>query len=116
MGVQFQGFSPETTLRRRSGELNTIAISSPKKECPPAARAIRACNEDTSVDVFVLVDQKGNVVLAEAIGGHVLLRAAAAVGAKKWKFPPLVIDGNSMNQSGMVKISFEEGPDILQNE
>lgn len=114
--IQFEGYSDEKTLRYGYGELRSKATSSPDKKCPPAARAVRACDENTSVDVFILVDQTGSVVFGEAIAAHPLLKAAAAAGVKEWKFPPLVIDGNSMNQSGMVKISFEEGPDILSNE
>lgn len=114
--VQFEGFRPESTIRHSGTDLMRGVIDPIAKACPPAARAVRACSDDTKVEVYVLVDHKGDVAFASAINAHPLLRAAAAVGVKTWKFIPKSIDGNSMNQSGIVIISFEEGPGISSNE
>ena len=50
---------------------------------PPAALAVRAYGV---VQVGILVDSEGQVVSAESITGHPLLRAAARTSASKWTF------------------------------
>lgn len=52
---------------------------------PPAARAVRATGQIT---VGVVVNRDGNVVCANSVTGHPLLKAAVANAAKEWKFEP----------------------------
>ncbi len=114
--VQFEGFTASTTIRHGGVDLMREVMDPIAKACPPAARAVRICSDDTRVEVFTLIDRNGDVVFASAMNAHPLLRAAAAEGVKTWKFIPKTIDGNSMNQSGIVIISFEESPGISSNE
>jgi hypothetical protein len=112
--VEFEGFSPEATLRQSASELSAAASDRPEARCPPAARAVRACWDEVTVEVFVLVDATGHVVLAKALNAHPLMRAAAETNAKSWKFPPVKRDGNSMNRSGIANIVFSS-PETIDN-
>ena len=46
-----------------------------------------------SVVVEVVVDEKGIVVSARAMSGHVLLRAAAESAARGWRWNPTILNG-----------------------
>lgn len=113
--VEFEGFDAENTVITSSAEFWSAASHRPKPQCPPAARAVRACTGETPAEVYILVDRDGKVVFAKTIGGHPLIRAAAEVNVKSWKLKPLMVGERSMNRSGIVRITFEEGPDITSN-
>jgi hypothetical protein len=114
--VKFEGFEDDSTVRLDRTELMRAVIDPTPVKCPPAARAVRACSNETSAEVFVLISAKGSVVFSTAINAHPLLRAAAGAGVRKWTFGPHLVDGNSMKRAGIVIISFEEGPGISSNE
>ncbi len=113
--VEFEGFGEESTVTTNSADFWSLATEKPKAQCPPAARAVRACIDGTPAEVYVLVDRQGKVVFAKTIGGHPLIRAAAESNLKGWTIKPLTIGGVSMNRSGIIRIEFGEGPDILTN-
>lgn len=113
--VEFEGFGEDSTVTTNSADFWSLATEKPKAQCPPAARAVRACTDGTSAEVYVLVDRQGKVVFAKTIGGHPLIRAAAEANLKTWTIKPLTIGGVSMNRSGIVRIEFGEGPDIVTN-
>ncbi|HKV33625.1 MAG TPA: energy transducer TonB, partial [Pyrinomonadaceae bacterium] len=60
------------------GVLNGKAISLPKPQYPPIARAAHAAG---TVVVQVLIDENGSVVSAKAVSGHPLLQAVAVAAA-----------------------------------
>src|SRR5512132_2350924 len=72
------------------GVLNGKAISKPQPAYPPIARAAHASG---TVSVQVLVDERGNVVSAQAVSGHPLLRASAEAAARQAKFSPTLLSG-----------------------
>jgi TonB family protein len=86
------------------GVLNGKAISLPKPVYPPVARAAKASG---TVVVQVLVDEDGNVVTAEAISGHPLLKAACVAAARSAKFSPTKLSGQPVKVSGVINYSFE---------
>ncbi len=83
--------------------LNGKAIKLPSPVYPPAAKSVNASGE---VAVQVTVDEKGNVISAEAVSGHPLLRMAAETAALKAKFAPAVSDGKPMPVSGIIIYNF----------
>jgi TonB family protein len=52
---------------------------------PPIAKSARL---EGAVIVLVTIDNEGNVLSAEALSGHPLLRDAAITAARQWKFKP----------------------------
>ncbi len=70
---------------------------------PSAAKAVRASG---TVNVQVLIDEKGNVISASAVTGHPLLRTAAEEAASQSKFSPMVISGRAVKVKGIIVYNF----------
>jgi len=85
------------------GVLNGKARSLPKPAYPAAARAV---NAEGAVSVQVLIDEEGNVISANAVSGHPLLRAAAAEAARGAVFSPTQLMGNPVKVSGVITYNF----------
>lgn len=85
------------------GVLNGKAISLPKAEYPPAGTAVRASG---MVAVQITVDEEGNVISANAVSGHPLLRNSAVTAAREAKFSPTFINGNGVKVTGVLTYNF----------
>ena len=79
------------------------AINLVKPAYPAAARPSRARG---AVTVKVTLDEKGDVISAEAISGDNLLREAAEKAAKKSKFSPEIVDGKPVKITGVIVYNF----------
>ena len=93
--------SPVRTIS--GGVLNGKATSLPKPAYPPIARQVNASG---TVIVQVLVDENGNVVSANAVSGHPLLRPAALAAARQAKFSPTKLSGKPVKVSGVINYQF----------
>ncbi len=85
------------------GVVNGKATSLPAPPYPAAAKAVGAKG---SVSVQVLIDENGNVVSANAVNGHPLLRSAAAGAARRAKFRPTQLSGQPVKVSGVITYVF----------
>lgn len=85
------------------GVLNGKATSLPDPVYPPVAKRVQASG---TVSVQVLVDEKGNVVTAQAVTGHPLLRPAAVAAARQAKFSPTMLSGKPVRVSGVINYQF----------
>ena len=95
--------SAVTPKQISGGVLNVKATSLPKPAYPPAARAV---NAEGAVSVQVLIDEDGNVVSANAVSGHPLLRAAAVEAARRAKFSPTLLMDQPVKVSGVITYNF----------
>ena len=89
------------------GVLNGKALELPKPRYPDAARA---ANITGRVTVIVLIDEKGNLLSAEAIEGPPELRAAAVEAARKAKFTLTLIGTRPVKVSGLLTYDFAPEP------
>ncbi len=85
------------------GILNGKAVSKPAPIYPPIAAAARA---QGSVSVQVLIDEEGNVVSAEAVSGHPLLRQSAVDAVRQWRFTPTRLSGQPVKVTGVVVVNY----------
>ncbi len=85
------------------GVLNGKAISLPKPDYPPAARAVHASG---NVNVQVTINTVGAVESATAVSGHPLLQAAAAKAAREARFSPTLLGGKPVKVSGVITYNF----------
>ncbi|HEX6187185.1 MAG TPA: TonB family protein [Pyrinomonadaceae bacterium] len=85
------------------GVLNGKAISKPQPAYPPIAKAARASG---TVTVQVLVDERGNVISANAVSGHPLLRPSAVAAARQAKFSPTLLSGQPVKVTGVITYNF----------
>jgi TonB family protein len=70
---------------------------------PAAARAVKAKG---AVNVQVTIDEQGNVISANAVSGHPLLRAAAVQAARASKFSPTMLSGQLVKVTGVIVYNF----------
>ncbi len=85
------------------GVLNGKAISLPKPQYPPIARAAHASG---TVVVQVLIDENGSVVSAKAVSGHPLLQAVAVAAARQARFSPTKLSGQPVKVTGVIQYNF----------
>ena len=85
------------------GILNGKTTSMPMPAYPEAARAVNATG---SVAVKITVDENGDVISAEAVSGHPLLRAAAVEAARLAKLAPTRLNGQPIKVSGILTYNF----------
>ena len=82
----------------RGGVINGKAVELVKPKFPAAARAVRASG---AVNVQVTIDEQGNVIAAEAVSGHPLLRAASVEAARASRFSPTTLSGQPVKVIGI---------------
>ena len=58
------------------------------------------------VTVQVVIDENGDVISARAVSGHPLLQPAAVQAARKAKFPPAKLSGQTVKVIGLIAYSF----------
>lgn len=101
--------APTPTPTRRppevvnGGVLNGKALFIYQPRYPPAAKAAGASG---AVNVQVLIDENGNVIRANAVNGHPLLRASAEQAARSSRFSPPVVGGQSVKITGIIVYNF----------
>lgn len=86
-----------------SGVVNGKALSLPRPVYPAKAREERASG---AVSVQVIIDEEGNVISANAVSGHELLRKAAEKAALGAKFSPTLLEGVPVKVSGVIVYNF----------
>ncbi|MGI9055687.1 MAG: energy transducer TonB [Pyrinomonadaceae bacterium] len=99
------------SIRYKGDNITHGAITLVKPEYPAAAKAVGASGR---VEVKLTIDEEGNVVSAEAISGHPLLRAAAVNAALLSKFKPALLSGNPIKVNGVVAYYFI--PPVSENQ
>ena len=104
-GIIIKGDRDEevSSLTDKNPVLNGLAIDLVKPQYPAAARAVRASG---TVTVKVSLDEEGNVVSAEAISGHPLLRAGSVNAALLSKFKPTLLSGQPVKVEGILVYNF----------
>lgn len=85
------------------GVLNGKATSLPVPEYPASARQARASG---TVVVQVTIDEYGNVTVAKAVSGHLLLQQASVTAAQQAKFAPTFFMGEPVKVSGVITFNF----------
>jgi len=90
-------------VRKSGGVLNSVATARVEPAYPPLARTARV---QGSVIVQVTVDERGNVIAAQALSGHPLLKDAAVNAARGWTFAPTKLNGVPVKTSGTIAFNF----------
>lgn len=85
------------------GVINGKATSLPKPAITAAAKTV---NAGGTVSVHVMIDEKGNVITANAVSGHPLLRATSEAAARIAKFSPTLLSGAPTKVSGTINYHF----------
>jgi protein TonB len=94
---------PPVNAKKSLGVINGKATNLVKPTYSPAALAVRAAGE---VNVQVTIDEKGNVISANAVSGHVLLRPSAETAARASKFNPTLLSLQPVKVTGLIVYKF----------
>ena len=86
-----------------AGVLNGKAISLPKPDYPPDARAAGA---EGVVVIQVTIDEQGNVAEARAISGPKQLQDVSVNAALQAKFSPTLLSGEPVRVTGVIVYNF----------
>lgn len=95
--------SPERTIPDPPGIYSPKAVYLGRPKYPAIARSVRASGQ---VSVKITIDEKGNVVAAEATTGHPLLRPAAVGAALESKFLPMTVGGKAVRTTASITFNF----------
>ena len=86
-----------------SGVLNGRAVVLPRPKYPAIAAAAHA---DGTVTVQVTIDESGNVISANAIEGHPLLRGVSVAAARDARFSPTKLCNEPVRVAGVIIYNF----------
>ncbi|HEX8723723.1 MAG TPA: VWA domain-containing protein [Pyrinomonadaceae bacterium] len=99
-----EGEAPkESRATVSGGVLNGKALSLPRPTYPAAARSAGASG---TVVVEVTIDERGRVVAARAVSGHVFLQQAAVQAARLARFSPATLSGEPVRVKGTINYVF----------
>lgn len=80
--------------------------SATKKVQPLYPQVAKAAGVSGAVQVQILVSETGEVIEANAINGHPLLRDVVVEAARQWQFKPTVLGGKAIKVSGILTFNF----------
>jgi TonB family protein len=97
--------SPGSSLRDTfsGGVLNGKALSMPRPDYPAMARSAHAAG---TVIVQMTIDETGNVISAQAVTGHPLLKGTAVEAARRARFTPTLLCGEPVKVTGVITYNF----------
>lgn len=96
--------APKKPVTISTGVVNGKALTLVKPEYSKAAQAVRASGE---VEVQVTIDEDGNVIAANAVSGHPLLKPSAARAARASKFSPTFLSQQKVKVTGIILYNFK---------
>jgi protein TonB len=85
------------------GSLLEYATAKATPSYPSAARTMRASGV---VKVEVVIDENGDIAEIKKANGHALLQGAAKDAIRRWKFRPVMQNGQPVRASGFVNFNF----------
>src|SRR5262249_34902986 len=100
-------------IRVSGGVLQGTVIKKVQPPYPPIAKAAKASG---AVEVQILIGETGEVIDANVIAGHPLLRDAALQAARQWVFQPTELSGEAVKVQGILTFNFslnDEAPSSL---
>jgi TonB family protein len=79
------------------------AVKKVQPVCPPEAKAARVSGP---VKIRILISEEGNVIDAEVLDGHDLLRESALAAARLWVFMPTHLAGAPVKVESILTLKF----------
>lgn len=98
--------SDQRQIKASGGVLQGSATRKVQPVYPATARAARATG---AVQVQITVNELGEVINAQVIGGHPMFRDAALQAAKQWRFKPTELSGKPVKTQGVLSFNFSPG-------
>ncbi len=98
---------PEGVVRRTETELRQSALSRAVPDYPATAKTKLISGFSV---VAILVSEEGEVINARAQAGMVVFQKGTEAAARRWRFPPFLVDGKPRPVTGLITFlyNFEE--------
>jgi len=80
---------------------------------PPIAKS---ASVKGAVQIQVTISESGEVMNAQTISGHPMLREAALQAAKQWRFKPTELSGVPVKTQGVITFNFDSGKTATPSE
>ncbi|MFL6231202.1 MAG: TonB family protein, partial [Pyrinomonadaceae bacterium] len=104
---QKSGAAPSaTTPGASSVEVGSLMAYASQTVAPSYPAAARTARIGGKVTIYLLVNEKGEVAAVQRSEGAELLRRAAEDAARRWKFRPMLINGQPARYTGFVNFNF----------
>jgi len=107
------GVAPEAAAGGSPKKINVsggvLQGSAVKKVQPSYPAVAKAAGAQGAVQVQITVNETGQVIAAEAISGHPLLRESALEAARQWAFKPTELSGVPVKVQGLLTFNFTLG-------
>src|SRR5262249_29713782 len=81
--------------------------SATRKVQPAYPTIAKAARTSGAVQVQVTISESGEVINAQVISGHPLMRDAALQAAKQWRFKPTELSGMPVKTQGVITFNFD---------
>jgi TonB family protein len=85
------------------GVIRGNALMKPKPDYPTLARSTAIQGD---VQIEITISEEGNVINAQVLSGHALLRKAALEAALRWKFNPTMLNKTPVKVQGILTFRF----------
>jgi protein TonB len=95
---------PPTETRKAAVIIKAEAFQRVQPDYPANARLAR---QSGTVNVELSINERGDVIGAQAVSGPSLLRPAAAAAARRWKFKPATRDGKPIASVSTIIFNFK---------
>ncbi len=87
-------------------DVGSLIDKASQKVAPSYPQTAKAARISGIVKVFVTIDENGTVTKIERSDGPAMLRGAAELAARQWKFHPIIIDGKPVRITGYISFNF----------
>src|SRR5262245_55729460 len=102
---------------RRIAVSGGVLQGSATKKVQPAYPSIaKAARAKGAVQVQITVNERGEVINAQIISGHPILRDAAIQAAKQWRFKPTELSGIPVKTQGVLTFNFDTGQNATRGQ
>jgi protein TonB len=95
---------PPVEARKAAVIVKGESLQRVQPEYPARARAARQWG---AVAVEVSINERGDVIAAQALSGPTLLRDAAVAAARRWRFKPATRDGKPISSVTTITFNFK---------
>ena len=96
--------SPTAGTQRVSG--GVLQGNAVRKVQPAYPEIAKAAGAEGAVQVTITVNENGEVITADSVSGHPLLKEAALEAARQWKFKQTEMDGKPVKTQGLLTFNF----------
>ena len=102
--ISFAGAGTADSVRYLShAEATRLALAKPQPSYPPMAKQLHLEGE---VKIEASIGEDGTVEDVRAVSGNAVLTGAAVSATKRWKFPPILVDGKPVKAVATLSFVF----------